>query len=179
MPSGWLEEISDVGWVVYPDGLSPLFTGLMKYETLSHDGREMSKCGGWYSPINCEGYSIKDEYIFLDHSSVRSAVHEVSHVLLYKWRVDQDEFYKPETAFHWYMASNPQEYFACAVEAFLHPVRDNRETNTWWNKWNKEDLAKVNPDLVSYLEMKAGSDLTGRSQCGNIVNTGVICQRNI
>ena len=151
MPSSWLADIRDVKWVVYPDDLSPLFTGLLMHESFTHDGRNLSECGGWYSPADCWESGLKEEHIFLDHASTQSAVHEAAHALYYRWHVDMSDFYKDGIlAFGWYMASNEREYFACALDYFLRPGRDN-------TTWNGDDLAGVNPGLYSYLMVKLGA----------------------
>ncbi len=142
-PMKWLEDIRGLSWVIYPDGLSPLFTGLMKEERTTQDGRLCSESVGWYSWGVSDNVTLRDKHIFLVHSRVDAVVHEQPHALSHEWHVDEEEFYKPETAFHWYMASSPAEYFACALDVFLRPVRDDRNGGAWYNRWNKEDLGKA------------------------------------
>ena len=149
VPSQWLATVGHVGWILLPEDLSPLFTGLMSKERRTDDGRLYSECGGWYCDETCDGdfVTLGDPHIYLDRRRTWAAVHEVAHALEIAWNVPVEDFYQPDNAFDDYMASNSEEYFACALDAFLQPGRDD-------SIWNCRDLAQQDPELYQYLDHK-------------------------
>lgn len=141
VPSHWLDAIRHVGWHIYPQDLSPLYTGLLESDDATHDGRMYSQVGGWFHPVG-------ERYIFKRLISEWATVHEAAHALADALHVPVEQFYKPEQALWSYMASNPDEYFACAVDAFLVPERENDRQYRWWNN---HDLARHDIEMWRYL----------------------------
>jgi hypothetical protein len=145
VPAHWLDEVKNVSWIVYPDELSPLYTGLLGEvfggDTKTFDGRWWSQVEAWcsFDPIT----------IFTKPGVAEWAVlHEIGHALHDIWRVPLGHFFKPKKAFYEYMAANPEEYFAVAFAAFLHPQGQDEV-------WNSGHLAERDPDLFSYLKWRS------------------------
>lgn len=147
VPKSWLDSVSAVSWFILPDTLSPLWIGLMTQETYASDGRKYSECGGWYFDEHYDGsfLSFKDPHIYLASGAAKAAIHEVAHALERAWKVPVGDFYRPASAFYEYMATNPTEYFACALEAYLISELDDEH-------WNRADLATANMHLYDYLK---------------------------
>lgn len=149
MPQQWLPELDWVAWQLLPEGLFPLFVGLLIEDRLTHDGRSYSDLGGWFANTEHGWIVTNTRHIYLSSRSIeRYAIHEAGHALEVAWRVDVRWFFWPQSAFHWYMQTNPSEYFACAVEAFCIPDTNEKE-------WNRGDLAAMNPPLHEFLSAKA------------------------
>lgn len=149
MPPHWTDAAHPWKFALLPDDLSPLWIGLLKEE--HHDNlanRRYSEIGGWCASDE-HGWLVRDTpHIYLNHRSIESACHEVGHALADAWHTDIEAFFTPDMAFYPYMASNPDEFFACAVVAFLRPSRAD-------HLWNRDDLAKRFPDVFCYLNAQA------------------------
>lgn len=148
VPKQWRLLTTAYQWIVYPDDLSPVWTGLI-YEdmTTPDDDRLYSDIGGWCALERHAWFCADTPHIFIKSSSTRSVVHEVGHALAELWHAPVKHFFKPQLAFYDYMALNPAEYFACAFEAYLRHDQDDEY-------WNRHDLAKRDPDLFQYFEIR-------------------------
>jgi hypothetical protein len=141
VPSAWLSDATPYKWFILPSGLSPVWIGLVTDGLITHDGRQYREVGGWCAGEQTAWCCRETPHIFLTESSAWAAVHELGHALEEIWHAPVDELFRPECALDPYAASNPAEYFACAVDAFLHPV-------------GNEHLAEADPQIWMYLESK-------------------------
>ena len=145
LPKRWSECIASVPWILLPDDMSPIWTGLMTEESVSHDGRKYSEIGGWYCPTVADKNWRDAPHIYLKPKSLtHAAVHEAAHALEEAMRAPASELFEPERALYPYMASNKSEFFACAVDAFLRHQNDKR--------WNIDDLEKSGAKIYDYLK---------------------------
>lgn len=151
LPLQWQEDIGYLTWHIYPVDLSPLFTGLQKTEVDTGDGRLFSEVGGWFAEEE-HNWLISGDLpcIFLKEDHVGySTFHEIGHALSRAWHVDEEHFYKPDSALFEYMSSDPSEYFACAFDLFWRP-------HTWDGGLNEYDLAKRDPELYAFFVFQQG-----------------------
>ena len=117
----------------------------MMIDVKSDDGRSYDKdVGGWYSSGSNPNWRLGRHVFIATRSITWSTIHEVAHaiddVLGYPSRL----FFKPERALFEYMASNADEYFACAMDAYLHNPRDD-------TCWNQDNLAKSDFDIFEFI----------------------------
>lgn len=162
VPDHWRRAADPWKFIVLPDDLKPSWIGLsLRTDKELHAAGEASvgdrtfdDMGGWTAtPGERKGeghdYWVRDTpHIFLNHSSVDSAVHEMGHALEHVWRAPVEALYEPEAAWSEYMALNPSEFFAVGLAAFLREDRNDRY-------WNRLDLAERAPDLHDYLTARA------------------------
>lgn len=159
LPEAWLDTLRTWGLIVLPDDLRPTWIGLTRRDTdggsdAAWGGRTWDNVGGW-----CAGeehsYWVRDTpHVYLNHSSVgRAIIHESLHALADLWHVDENALYRPQAALYAYMATTPAEYFACGLEAFLTPDREDevRKNGRRARVYNRLDLAKADPNLYAYL----------------------------
>lgn len=148
IPDDWMRDIKYIPWIILPDELSPIWIGLMTKEVKASYGRLYSKIGGWFA----SGKSVNSSFRFQPHifnkpKSAWATVHEIGHALAHTWNSPIDELFNPDKALYDYMASNPSEYFACGLDAFLYPEQDD-------NHWNIGRLAKADDGLLEYFRSK-------------------------
>ncbi len=149
LPRHWLDCIASVPWILLPDDVSPVWTGLMKEECVATDGRKYSKIGGWYCQVVGHPNWRYAPHIYLKPKSLkRATVHEAAHAIEEAMHVPVSELYEPEKALYPYMARDEGEFFACAVDAFVRPAQN--ETT-----WNIDDLRKTGAKIYDYLVEKA------------------------
>lgn len=159
VPERWRCDAEPYKFLVLPDDLRPSWIGLTlrsdeeiqasarAYGSTSHEGRTQDEVGGWAADED-HSYWVRDTpHIYLNHSSLGFAVHEVAHTLAWAWHVDLRRFYRPERALYPYMAADADEFWACALDAFL--TLDNHD-----KRWNRLDLAAKAPELHDFLRQK-------------------------
>lgn len=155
LPVAWRDEVRDWPLIVLPDTLSPVWIGLTRRsdeelhaaDTGSWNHRPQATVGGWCAGEEHAYWLNQTPHIYLNHKSVPFYVHEAGHALARLWHVDMKAFFKPERALYKYMASTPDEYFACALDAFLYPDNDPKN-------WNRLDLAKRDQGIHDFLRRK-------------------------
>ena len=143
LPKCWSERIDDIPWILLQDSISPVWTGVMINESIANDGRKYSGIGGWYCPLNVNNNWRFAPHIFLKPKSLHCAVHEAAHAIEDAIHAPVSNLFEPEKALYPYMASNEDEFFACAVDAFLRHPDDER--------WNIEDLMNSGAEIYDYL----------------------------
>ncbi len=149
LPDEWLHELRYIPWIILPDNLSPLWIGLMNEEVNTHDGRFYSEIGGWWASEDVNRNFRFLPHIYITPKIEHYAVHEANHALADIWNAPVDELFNPDKALYDYMASNPDEYFACGLDAFLYPEQDDRH-------WNIDDLTKADIELFGYFQARLG-----------------------
>jgi hypothetical protein len=158
VPDSWLDAARDWPLIVLPNDLSPSWIGLTRRtdEELISASREYGNAWNGRSQDDVGGWCVGEEHaywmnltphIYLDHRSVPWYVHELAHALARLWHVDTDAFFRPDRAMYPYAATTPDEYFACALDAFLTPDRDPK-------LWNRLDLADRDQPMHDFLRSK-------------------------
>jgi hypothetical protein len=156
IPPHWREQARPWQFIILPTDLRPSWIGLTLrsddelaraaayHRNTAVGDRTFDTMGAW-TASNEHDYWVRDTpHIYLRHDALTSVVHETGHALAHAWHAPVEDFFRPDAAFHWYMATNAQEFFACALDAFVTPERDDV-------RWNRADLAKRVPDLYAYL----------------------------
>jgi hypothetical protein len=149
LPTHWRQDVAHIPWIILPDDLSPLWIGLMDQEFDTGDGRLYSQIGGWYQFTDGHPNWKFAPHIYLSHGSAWAAVHEVGHALSEAWHTSLDDLFRPNAALYDYMASNADEYFACAIDAYLRPAG---QPGPWGE--DNHDLAVADPNIFAYLTHK-------------------------
>ena len=146
LPPQWLSAIDWVPWIVLPDDLDPVWTGLVREDMACSEGRTNSNVGGWCYVRRDHPDVAHFPHIFLQEWSWDAAVHEAAHAIEATWHAPVYELFRPKRALFPYMASSPWEYFACALDAFC----SNEETMRFG--YHRDDLAKADPEIFAYLD---------------------------
>ena len=152
LPRSLADLVPDLPFIILPDGLSPVWIGLMVNDMKVFDGRSYDKeVGGWYSDGKHPNWKF-DRHVFIATRSIEWAtIHEVAHAIDDILGEPSKSVFRPERALFKYMASNHAEYFACAMDAYLRDPRDDA-------RWNRDDLASADPDMVTFIETLIGVD---------------------
>lgn len=145
LPRSWFSDIDWIPWIILPNDLSPKFIGLLRDDLDTDDGRTYNTVGGWSYVKNEHPNFALYPHIFLQTDSWYAAIHEVGHALEAIWNAPIEDLYKPDLALYSYMASESEEYFACALDAFC-----SDESNMRFG-YHRFDLAQADRNIYDFF----------------------------